>query len=191
MTITRKAEHPNARKVLYASLARRTHYARHVKALVGIAQVSAPLPLYRLGFEASSRPHALRNARLKGWIYLITGGESAGLVHLRVSRGEVTFAGITDGSAATILLDAATLADGRLQSLKRSFEARILEIPSLRVHALWLYCHGGGSQFVELRAMGAGAKVESLSEIETRIATTHAYCTDRALVSQGRGVARL
>jgi len=154
---------------------------------MGIAQASAPLPLYRLGFEASSRPHPLRNARLKGWIYLITGGESAGLVHLRVSRGEVAFAGITDGPAATILLDAAILADGRLQSLKRSFEARILEIPSLRVHALWLYRRGGGSQFVELRAIGAGARVESLSEIETRIATTHAMLAAAADIGERDG----
>jgi hypothetical protein len=180
MTITRKAEHPNARRVLYASLARRTHYARHIKALRDTAQVSAPLPVYRLGFKASSRPHPLRNARLKGLDYLITGGESAGLAHLSVSRGEFTFAGITDGPAAHILLDAANLADGRLQPLERAFEARILEIPALRIHALWLYCRGGGSQFVDFRAVGAGATVESLSEIERRIASAHAYWADRA-----------
>jgi hypothetical protein len=150
----------------------------------GTLQVSAPLPVYRLGFKASLRPHPLRNARLKGWSYLIIGGESAGVAHLRVNRGEFTFDGITDGPAAHILLDAAILATDRLESLKRSFEARILEIPSLRVHALWLYCRGGGSQFVDFRAVGADAKLDSLRQIEMRIASALAYWTDRACLAK-------
>src|SRR5258708_11584405 len=121
MTITLKAEHPNARNILYESLAKRLHYARHVRALRGTAQVSAPLPVYRLDFKASSQPHPLRNARLEGWNYMVLGGESAGLAHLHVSRGEFTFAGITDGPAAQVLLDAANLADSLLHSRRRAF----------------------------------------------------------------------
>jgi hypothetical protein len=184
MTITRKAEHADARKILYASLAKRAHYARHINALRDNAQISAPLPVYRLGFKTSSRPHPLRNARLKGWNYLIIRGESTALAHLCARRGGLIFAGITDGPAAHILLNAAILADGRLQSLKRSFEARILEIPTLRVHALWLYCRGGGSKFVDFRAVGADAKVESLSEIESRISSVFAYWANRARLAK-------
>lgn len=176
MLIRLKPEPPSARTLLRSSLAKRTDHARHIKALRGTAKVSAPLPVYTLGYKSSFRPHPLRNVRLAGWSYLIVGGETAGLAHLRVSRGTLSFAGITDGPAAQILLDTAILAEKQLQSVGRSFEARILEIPCLRIHALWLYSRSGGSQFLNLDIANASSTTrESLSEIEIRIAAASAY----------------
>jgi hypothetical protein len=181
MPIKRKANPPGARRILHASLARRAHHARHIKALRGPAKVSSPVPVYGLGFKASSRPHPLRNVRLAGWNYLIVGGEAVGIAHLRVNRGTMSFAGITDGHAARVLLDAAILADRELQSLKSCFEARILDIPSLHIHALWLYSPRGGSRFVHLGAVEpSDTKLMSLSEIETRITAALAHSAGRA-----------
>jgi hypothetical protein len=180
MPIKRKAEPPEARKVLHTSLGKRTHYARHVRALRGTAKVADPLPVYALSFKACSRPHPLRYVRLRGWSYLIVGGETTGLAQLRVYDGTLNFAGITDGPAAQLLLDAAMEADSQLRSAKRVFEARILEIPYLRVHALWMYSRRAGSQFVDLDVAAVrGARLESLSDIETRIAAASVYWTRR------------
>jgi hypothetical protein len=176
MLIKLKPEPPSARALLRSSLAKRTHHTRHIKALRGTAKVSAPLPVYTLSYKSSSRPHPLRNVRLAGWSYPIVGGASAGLAHLRVSRGTLSFAGITDGPAAQMLLDAAVLAEEQLRSVGRSFEARILEIPCLRIHALWMYSRSGGSQFLELDiANTSSTALETLSKIETRIAAASAY----------------
>ena len=188
MPIKRKAEPANARAILTSSLRKRSHHAQHVSALRGKVQISGPVPVFSLGHEASSRAHPLRSVRLVGWNYLLTGGEAAGLAHLHSRRGMLSFAGLTDGPTAQNLIHAATLADGHLNSVKRSFEARILEIPSLRIHALWLYAGDGRSQFVELGHGGAETHLlESLSEIERRISTAHRPVRSRkARLSRGK-----
>jgi hypothetical protein len=172
MPIQRKAEPPRARAILTSSLAKRAHHAKHVGALRGKVQVFGPVPVFSLGFEAPNRPHPLRSVLLVGWNYLLTGGETPGLAHLHSRRGKLSFAGITQGPAAEHLIHAATLADDSLKPVKRSYEARILEIPSLRIHALWLYARDGHSRFVELgRGTPDTHKLATLREIEKRIAT--------------------
>ena len=175
MPIRRKPEPPEARPLLYSALAERTRHARHIDALRGTPSLSAPLPVYALAQKFSARPHPLRHVRLSGWIFLIVGGAATGLAHLSVNRGTLRFAGITDGVAAQRLLETAILAQTEFGAGGRSFEARVLEIPYLRVHALWLYARGGGSRFSSLdTADGAGAASASLSEFELRIAAASA-----------------
>ena len=171
MPIRRKPEPPEARALLHASLAERTLHARHIRSLRGIAVVSAPLPVYGLAYKLSARSHPLEHVRLRGWSFLIVGGAATGLAHLCVRRGNLCFAGITDGPAAQRLLEAAILAQQEFQTVRRSFEARILEIPYLRMHALWLYARRGGSRFFSLdTADASGTAPESLGEFEMRIA---------------------
>jgi hypothetical protein len=73
-----------------------------------------------------------------------------GLGHLQRERGGLKFGGVSEGLFAQRLLDAAVFADERLTPITQVFKARILEIPSLRICALWLFSRRGISQFVPL-----------------------------------------
>jgi hypothetical protein len=181
MSIRCKPEPPNARTLLGSALTRRANHARHIHALRGTAKVAGPLPVYTLSYKSSSRAHPLRYIRLAGWTYVIVGGATSGLAHLRLSRGTLHFAGITDGPAAQLLIDATLVAERELQAIKRSFEARILEIPYLRIHALWLYSLGGASRFLSLDSViASGTAPESLRGVEARISSASAHLVSRA-----------
>jgi hypothetical protein len=180
MPIKRKTEPIEARTLLASSLARRMHHAKHVSALRGKVRVSGPIPVFALGFKSSRRSYPLRNVRLAGWTYLLMGNEAAGLAHLRGTRGRLSFAGLTAGPAAQDLIEAATLADEKLNSVNRSFEARVLEIPSLRIQAFWLYSSHRRSQFVALESGSVKTRrLESLDEFEERIAAAHRLVESR------------
>jgi hypothetical protein len=156
-------------EILQSSISEEVRHSPHIKALRGEAKVSTPLPVYALSLQAALRPRPLKYVRLVGWNYLIVGGEATGIAHVHASRGKFRFAGITDGPAAQRLLDAALLAETALQGLRVSFEARVLEVPPLHIHALWLY-RPNSSRFVQFDSTHHGiAELQSLDEMERRV----------------------
>jgi hypothetical protein len=150
MSIRVKPEPAGARAVLRTALAIRPEHARHIQALTGNPAFARPLPVYTLNARGLGLPHPLRAARIRGWNFLIVGGAGTGIAHLHVSRSGLRFSGITDGAAAECLLAAAVLAEAEANARGRSFEARILDVPAVHLHCLWLYARAGGSRFVRL-----------------------------------------
>lgn len=158
MVIKLQSEPAGARNILHASLSSRIRSARHILALRGSPRTGAPLPIYRISYAEAASSSPLRKARKVGWQYPIVGGDAPGLGHLIKRRDGLTFAGVSEGGLAQSLLDAARLAEEKLQKLKKKFSARLLEIPSLRIYALWLHSRDKKDFFIFLGEEEHGAK---------------------------------
>lgn len=184
MVIRRQPEPPGARNILHAALITRMRSARHILALRGSPRTGAPLPIYRLSYSATASPEPLRKARKVGLYYPIVGGDTPGLGHLIIARGGLRFAGVSEGRLALGLLDAATLAEDKLRTKTRIFTARLLEIPSLRIYALWLHSRDKMDCFVFLTGEERHAKsqfslVGDIAPQIKRALTTTAHRSDR------------
>ncbi len=116
----------------------------------GSPQTGAPLPVYLLSHDEALLPDPLPAAKLIGWNYPIVGGDSAGLAFLLIAPDGLKFAGISHGPLADRLLDAAALAENHPESRAEEFEPRLLEIPGLRIYALWLFHAERENLFISL-----------------------------------------
>jgi hypothetical protein len=143
MAFQSQAAPAGATDIVHAALVSRLQRAQHLPALQGSPQTGTPLPSYVLDRVEASRDAPLSAARRVGWRYPIVGGASPGLATLIGEQQGLTFAGVSHGPLAERLMQAATLVEDNLGSKQEQFEPRLLEIPSLRICALWLY---GGSQ---------------------------------------------
>jgi hypothetical protein len=148
MTISGRAEPAGGRDFVNDELGKRSHRARHLLALSGTPQTGAPLPVYLLGRDEAAASDPLSAAKLAGWRYPIVGGASAGLASVSKDSSGFKFTGINNGTLPQRLLDAAILADQTLGPRAERYEARLLEIPALRIYALWLA--GPTNYFVSL-----------------------------------------
>jgi hypothetical protein len=124
------------------------HRAEDLPSLKGSPKIGTPLPNYILDPGDVSRSSPLAAARRVGWKYPVVDGAAPGLATLVEKAGTLAYTGINHGISAERLIDAAILADDNLRSTVDEFEPRILEIPALRLYALWLY--GVQSFFVVL-----------------------------------------
>lgn len=111
--------------------------------------MGAPLPLYNIELNETALPDPLKVARLVGWRYPILGGPEPGLAHLSANRADNEYQGLTRGYLPTRLIEAAEVADKALGTSTEEYEARLLQIPALRIMALWM-AGGSNNRFVLL-----------------------------------------
>jgi hypothetical protein len=150
MPIVSKTEPIGGRDIVRKTLTVRSQRARDDSALRGSLQTGAPLPIYLVSSEEISGADPLSSAKIVGWRYPVIGGASAGLVTLVEDKGDLKFAGVSQGLLPARLLEAAALAEDNLRSTEERLEPRLLEIPSLRVTALWLCGSQGQNLFIFL-----------------------------------------
>ena len=150
MALKGQAEPVGGRDIVNDALRQRAHRAQQSPALRGSPQTGAPLPVYLLGREEALLSDPLGAAKLIGWKYPVIGGDSPGIASLLIAPDGLKFAGINHGPLPERLLDAAVLADRNLGPLEETFEPRLLEIPALRLYALWLFRNDRENFFVSL-----------------------------------------
>jgi hypothetical protein len=106
-----------------------------------------PLPVYGLGMKDLMQEAFLNIARPKGWRYLIVTNGTIAVADVRErDDGSLKFTGMTSGPIAQRIEEAAELAEKLYKNEVKSFEPRILEIPSVYMTALWL--HGETEIFI-------------------------------------------
>jgi hypothetical protein len=160
MPIVSQLQPKNAREIVHMALGQRLHRAEHAASLRGAPRTGAALPVYRIAKANISDRTLLSRAKKIGWRYPLVGGECPGLVHLVTVRGGFEFGGITEGIFAQRLLDAALLAEHALSKHKKKFQPRLLDIPALHVHALWLRSPRGTNYFIALSESANSMKME-------------------------------
>ncbi len=160
MPIVTQPEPEGARETVHEALGRRMPRAEFLTPLGGGApETTSPLPLYNVGLDHALGPDPVANATLVGWRYPVVGGAQPGLAHLTAGPDGLTYGGLSHGAFPQRLLDATGVADQALGDAPESYEARLLQIPALRIFALWLA--GERDHFVVL-ADGTTAEVSPL-----------------------------
>jgi hypothetical protein len=148
MTIHRHIDPAGNRDILHHALGQRSHRAHHLPALNGSPEISSPLPVYVLSRDGAEKPDPLAEVRIVGWKYLVVGGDDLGLASLVDGVNGPEFGGISHGVMPQRLLSGARLVDEQLGPKQEELQARILDIPALRICALWLV--GPTNYFVSL-----------------------------------------
>lgn len=123
----------------------------------GAVDTSKPLEVFTLRLDDISGSDFLRKAVSTGWRYLIVADGPIAMADLRGAAPE--FANLTRGRLAEQLEQAANLAESAYGASPTEFEARVLEIPSLYVMALWL--HAGSEQINRFIWIADGAQADS------------------------------
>jgi hypothetical protein len=136
-----------------------------------------PIPVYSVDIANVERPDFLSKAFQTGWRYFVTGTDEAVLADVDVDEaGEKVFAGVTRGSFAESLCQAALRAEKLFTNSKEEFYLRILEIPQLYLVALWMHeVHGHfeRDQFVpaaessEKSILGADTEANFVKKVRT------------------------
>lgn len=113
--------------------------------LLGGAQIdlSAPLPVYRLGLDEIDNPDFLQRVKQVGWRYLIESASSGGVAYADVKEtadGGSKFTSLSHNRNADRLMEAAHLAQEVAAGLPDDCEARILDVPAIYVSSVWLNC---------------------------------------------------
>jgi len=151
VTITRPDGPSTAMPMVHEAMA---HLAQgpsnvHTFALAHAVQpteMSQPLQLYAVQLRDLTDANFPAKARPIGWRYLIVRGEPVAFADVKpADTGALAFSRLTHGAVPQRLAQAAELAEQAYGSSADSFEARILEIPSLYEAALWL--HGARDVF--------------------------------------------
>jgi hypothetical protein len=150
MPIKSRIEPVGGRDIVNTALSQSSYRSQYLPALRGSPQTGTPLSVYLLSRDEALLPDPFSAARLIGWKYPIIGGDSPGLAFLLIAPDGLKFAGISHGPLPNRLLDAAVLANNHLESLVEEFEPRLLEIPALRIYALWLFRAEGENIFISL-----------------------------------------
>ena len=106
----------------------------------GLADISHPLAIYRLGLDDVAEPDSLDHARFVGWRYMIEGGgQPTGTADVgETDAGELRFANLARNEQADLLVEATHMAQSIASSEDGDCEARLLIVPSLYVTSLWL-----------------------------------------------------
>jgi hypothetical protein len=100
--------------------------------------VEQAFPVYQLGLDDIVEPQrGLRGARLTSWQYLIDDELSASVL-VDNERNQHRFASFTRGRLSAALAQRVAGLNGNWRLLGRNIELSLLEIPALRVTALWL-----------------------------------------------------
>lgn len=138
MTIVQSSPPIGGQQAISAALARRMPRAMTLSPLGGAPATGAPLPMYNIALDQTAQPDPLSAARLVGWRYPVVGGDEPGLAHLSTEQDGNEYEGLTHGFLPRRLLEAADVAHEALGSSEQPYEARLLQIPALRIIALWL-----------------------------------------------------
>ncbi len=150
MAIIGQSEPAGGRKIIHRALRQRTRKDHPLPLLRNLGQTGAPLPNYRISPKGIAHPRPLSQAKKIGWRYPIVNGGLIGLACLIKKSDHLEFAGISDGQFPERLFEAATIAEEQLRHLERKFQPRLLEIPSLHLHMLWLFSPRRKSRFISL-----------------------------------------
>lgn len=145
-----QVEPQQGRAIVHEALRRRLHGTPAVPMSLGIAQTGTPIPVYRLTRRGAAKAEPLSSVRKVGWRYPVLIAETSHLAYVRESSHGLQFGGMGEGILPQRLFEAAGLVERELQAVEESFQPRLLEIPSLRLYALWLYAPRGASRFVRL-----------------------------------------
>lgn len=106
----------------------------------GGPQVGQPIPRYLVKLNDLTDVNFLAKAVQIGWRYLIVGSGPAVIADVKQAQsGEASFDSLIHGDFADRLSQAANLAAQEYETQPEAFEARILEIPSIYMSALWLH----------------------------------------------------
>lgn len=169
MAIETPKQHPRGRKTLHEAL--RLRVAARDPWLQGSPRTLAGLPVYTLAWSDVSRGAFAAKARRTGWVYPVVGGKSPALALLAMDEaGRPAYAGAIASSLARRLLRAGARAEAELGAARTRFHPRILEIPSLRLFALWLHAPRDASRFVAITHERASeARVLTAKEMRERI----------------------
>jgi hypothetical protein len=172
MTIVCQQQPVGGRELVHGAVNARRQLSL-LPSLRGSPQVGSAIPVYRLSRHSVSLPKPLSRARKIGWRYPIVRGDAPGFVALLKKADRLEFGGIHEGSLAKNLLDAAALAKQALPHTE-TFEPRILEVPSLRLHALWMFAPRAGGRFISLirgRAVGQTTQLQIADNFDSLIKT--------------------
>jgi chaperonin GroEL len=104
-------------------------------------EATRPIQLFVVGFGDANKNSFLENAIPFGWRYLILDDGPVAIADVRVSgaKKEAKFGSLIRGSVAEHYAQAAKQADMHYEAVPDAFEARVLEIPSLYMAAIWLH----------------------------------------------------
>lgn len=104
-------------------------------------QATQPIRLFMLKSSDIKDASFLKEATPIGWRYLILGQGPAAVADVSETSGlrQPDFGSLIRGPIAERLGQAAELAEHKYEADPSTFEARILEIPSLYITALWLH----------------------------------------------------
>jgi hypothetical protein len=106
-------------------------------------RATQPMQLFMLQADDISGPDFVKNARPAGWRYLIfdDGPIAVADVTSDAKLERPRFGSLIRGPMASRLAEAAELAAKHYEAAPAAYEARVLEIPSLYISALWLHGH--------------------------------------------------
>ena len=191
MAVFTQAKPAGGREILHRALRKRFHRRPAVTMPRGIAQTGTPMPAYRLTRRAAAQAKPLSRAREVGWRYPVLVGGTPCLACLRNSSYGLQYGGMGEGILPQRLFEAAALAVKELDSIEGRFQPRLLEIPALRLFALWLFAPRRASRFIVLVA-GYGSsstlKIESDIAPHLRVALKQMRLGKREMASRKRTV---
>jgi hypothetical protein len=145
MAIVQKQQPPSAGPKAIGQALRDLRPSPENRALLGGAQInlSAPLPVYRLGLDQLDKRDFLAKATQVGWRYLMEEPVAGGVAYADVREtagGAPRFTGLAQNENAMRLMEAAHLAQKVAADMPGDCEARILDVAAVYVSAVWLSC---------------------------------------------------
>ena len=146
-------------------------------------QVSQPMPRYLVKLNDLTDVNFLAKAVQIGWRYLIVGAGPAAIADVKqVQSGAPSFDSLIHGDFADRLAQAADLAARQYGSHPDEFEARILEIPSIQMSALWL--HGPRDVFFSTLDGPSGKQPSMLEDTSFVLRAVQAAAAKRKTTTQ-------
>ncbi|HEY1630667.1 MAG TPA: hypothetical protein VGF56_05095 [Rhizomicrobium sp.] len=147
MPFAKSAQPRGGKQALRKALRRRIHSRHPLRAFRKDVRAAAALPLHVLRSAAAGAP--LSRAARSGWWYPMLASGKPAIAFMR-GKDRPRFAGMTSGKLAENLFRAAKRAERDLSGAGQTYAPRLIEIPSLRIIALWLYAPRGHSRYVLL-----------------------------------------
>jgi hypothetical protein len=107
----------------------------------GDLNLADPIPVYLLGLrDLKSEPDPLLAVKFVGWRYLLERPDNGQVAYADVQErnAQAEFMSITGTDVAEALLEAAHIAQSFAEKLESDVEVRILEVPAVKLSAVWL-----------------------------------------------------
>lgn len=122
-------------------------------------EVSAPHAVFVLGADQAGSDKALATAKPAGWRALTRDGRAA---EVRSRKGKWQVSGLVEGPPVTATEAALAWAGKQPELSSKQYEVRLLRVPGLHVHALWLVPGSGADFFVVMHAAPPPFEAETL-----------------------------
>ncbi|MBY5721244.1 hypothetical protein HFO33_32605 [Rhizobium leguminosarum] len=107
----------------------------------GSLNLSEPMPVYLLGLsDIRTDPDPLAKAKLVAWRYILERPDADLVAYADVKEREAKteFVSVSSSDIAMSLLEAAHIAQKVAQKLQGDVEIRVIEIPAVKLSAVWL-----------------------------------------------------